>query len=59
MFIMLMITIVGTQMTTTELPTRYRTHAECDAAIISVAHQQVPPPNSMIAFRCVKEERAI
>lgn len=56
---MIMATIIGSQMTEIELPTRYRTHAECDAAIVSVAHQQVPPPNSMIAFRCVKEERAI
>lgn len=58
MFVMLMITIVGTQMTTKEFPTRYRTHAECDAAIIGIAHQQVPALNSMIAFRCVREDAA-
>ena len=59
MFIIIMTTIVGLQSTEMQLPTRYRTQVACKDAIISVAHQQVPPLNSMIAFRCVKEKRAI
>lgn len=59
MFVILMTTIIGAQATQTQFTMRYRTLAECNAAIVTVAHQQVPALNSMIAFRCVKEERGV
>lgn len=59
MFVMLMITFVGVEITGIKQHSeRYATFEQCDKAIVRVAHQQKPETGTGMAFRCVKEDAA-